>query len=165
MFRRAVDVGAEIEDVVVAFDGGDGGTDGRPIDARQRLQHKTGGRHQRTGVAGAHAGVRLTGLHQIDRHAHGGVFLVAHRRGRQFVHAHHLGGVVDAQTLARFAAVTPQLGFDGRLIANQDDVQLIIVLQRLDCCRYDYVWAVVAPHRIEGNSCLGSGHERLNGQW
>src|SRR6185503_4125207 len=66
---RAADVRAEIEHVGRTRDSRHGGNDRRPIDTRQRLQYIARRRHQCAGVAGAHAGVGLSALHELDSHA------------------------------------------------------------------------------------------------
>ncbi len=64
--------------------------DRRTIDAGQRLQHEARDRHQRAGVAGRHAGLRITVLDEVDRDAHRRVLLAAQSVRRRLVHRHDL---------------------------------------------------------------------------
>jgi hypothetical protein len=80
---------------------GDERDDGRPLDARQHLQHEVRHRHERAGVAGTHAGMRLVRLDQIERAAHRGVLLAPQCLARVIGHLDHLGGedAVDVREL------------------------------------------------------------------
>ena len=71
MLGRAVDVGAQVEHVDLAFHGGQYAGDGGTVYPRQGLEHEARNRHQRAGIAGADAGVRFAALDQIDGDAHG----------------------------------------------------------------------------------------------
>lgn len=57
----------------------------------QGFEHALGHGHQRTGIAGADAGIGLASFHQIEDDPHGGVFQGAQRHDRFVAHANHLG--------------------------------------------------------------------------
>ena len=70
VFGSAIDVGAQVQHIGAATHGWKHAADGRAVYAGKGLEHEPGHGHQRTGVAGADAGVRLARLHQIHRHPH-----------------------------------------------------------------------------------------------
>jgi hypothetical protein len=85
----AIDVGAQVEHVRVAGKRRQDGADRRPVDAGQHFQDKAGNRHQRAGIAGRNAGIRLALLDQIDGDPHRRVFLVAERQRWRLIHGDH----------------------------------------------------------------------------
>jgi len=78
---------------------------GRPVDAVERLQYEPGNRHQRPGIAGAHAGVGLAALDQLQSHAHRRIALGAQRHGGRIIHRDRLFRVHDRQPPRRRTAV------------------------------------------------------------
>ncbi len=100
---------------------------GRPIDTGERFQDKACGGHQRPGVAGAHAGVRIAALDQVDGDAHGRILLAPQGERGQIVHLHPLGGVAHGDAGVVFGAVTGKLAIDGVLIPDQNQVQALIL--------------------------------------
>ena len=96
MLRSAIDIGTEIQHVRVAIDRRQRRTDRRPVNTRQHLEHEAGNRHERTGIAGGHTGVGITGLDLVDGDPHRRIFLVAQGKRRRLVHANNFRGVNKA---------------------------------------------------------------------
>ncbi len=69
MFRPAIDVGAEIEDVGAAPHAGQRSDDRGPVDARKHLENEARHRHQRPRIAGADAGMGFAVLDKLYRDA------------------------------------------------------------------------------------------------
>ena len=91
VLRLAVDVGADVEHGRHAAEPvghlrGDRG----PVHALEHLEHEPGNRHERPGVARAHAGIGPAFLHRLDGEAHGGLALAAQGGGGGFIHRHRL---------------------------------------------------------------------------
>ena len=86
----------------------------------QGLEHKAAGRHQGTGIAGAHTGVGTAIANQIDRNAHRGVFLLAQRFGRWLIHGHHLPRIDDLDT-RRQSARTGDNRLNNLALPDQND--------------------------------------------
>ena len=161
LLRRAVDIGAEVEHVgVAAFHVGQHGGDRRPVDARQGLQHEARDRHQRAGVAGAHARMRLAALYEVDRHAHGGILLVAQRLGRRLVHADDFARVVNAQARAGLRSARGELGLEHLACADEDHVDVRGLRLEFKRGRNRHTGAVIAPHAIDGY-----GDQRATRPW
>jgi hypothetical protein len=91
----------EVEHVGVAVTRADARDDRGAIDAVDRLQHEATGRHQRAGVACADARSGLAGFDEIDRHAHGGIFLAPQSVLRLLVHRDDLRRLVQANARAQ----------------------------------------------------------------
>ena len=70
MFRRTIDIRLKIEDMDMSTDRRQYAADRRTIDSGEHLEHKTRDRHQRAGIAGRHARIRLAALHEINGDAH-----------------------------------------------------------------------------------------------
>ncbi len=120
----------KIEHVRVTVPGADARDDGGPVDAIDRLQHEPPGCHQRAGVAGADAGIRLAGFHQVDRDAHRGVFLAAQGFLRLLVHGHDLRRLLHANARAQLRRRIAQQLFDRLAQTDQHDMQVGLGLER-----------------------------------
>jgi hypothetical protein len=91
--------------------------------------------------------VRLAALHQVDRHAHRRILLVAQRLRRGLVHRDDLAGGVDAHARVRSGKVA----FDCVALADQDHLDVGRPRLKLERGRNRHMGAVVAAHAIDRN--------------
>jgi len=150
MLRRAIDVGAKVEHVNLAFHGWQYAGDGRTVYPGQRLEHESRNRHQRAGVAGADAGVRFAALDQVDGDAHGRVLLSAQSQRGRLVHAHCLCRVVHAQMRTRRGVARAQFGIDRFLQTHQNESAMRMGFLEIERGGNDHARAVIASHAIDG---------------
>ena len=151
MFRIAIDVGPEIEHPGVFALRGQGRADSRTVDAGQHFKHEPRRGHEGAGIAGADAGVRLALLDQVDGDAHGGVFLVAQRVGRQLVHVDALAGMTDRQVRISRSTRLFQSLLQGIAVTDQDDVDIAMLVQRQHGSRHHDLTTDIPAHGVEGN--------------
>src|ERR1035437_737308 len=150
MLGRAVDVGGQVEHIDLAFHGWQYAGDGGTVYPRQSLEHEARNSHQRTGIAGADAGVRFSVLDQIDGDAHGRVLLAAQCRGERLVHAHRLARMMHAQVRARRGVPRTQLGFYRVVQTDQNDIAMRMRLLEVESSGNSNAGPVIAPHAIDG---------------
>ena len=156
MLGGAIDIGAEVEHRGVAADRRQPRRDRRALDAGQRLQYEVPGRHQRAGVAGAHAGGRSTFLHQVDGDPHRRIFLAAKRQRRLFVHFDDLRRRADRDA-QRLRAGAGQMRLDGVTEADQDHARIGMRLQEIERGRHRDRRAEIPTHRIDGDGDRARG--------
>ena len=148
MFRRAIHVGAKIEHIGCTALGRQDGTDGRPVDAGQCLQHEAGNRHQRTGITGRHRGVSRAVLDQISHDAHRRVFLAAQGAGNRLIHGNDFRGVTDHEAASKLCR--HKINFSAQLVlaADQNGRAIRIPPKKIEHSRQRYRRTVVAAHAI-----------------
>jgi hypothetical protein len=149
VFGRAVHVGAQVEHggVAILAVGQDGG-DGRAVDALDGLEQVARQRHQRARVARRHAhvrgrlGLRIGRLHLGDRHAHGGIALLAQCHLHRVVHRHHFRG-------GHHLAARPATRGSQRIgLAHQQQFGLGMRIEEGAAGRQRHGRAVVAAHAV-----------------
>ena len=151
---RAVDIGTEVEHMRVTMDRRDGGADRWTIDAGYGLEHELGHTDQRAGITGTDHGLRLAFVQQVDRNPHGRVFFLANSQPRIVVHFHHLGGMVNAQTIIQRDIQLRSSGLQPFAVSGKDQRQVVVLFEYLLCRRQGDFRAEVSPHCIDGNSNL-----------
>ncbi len=97
LLGRRLRVGAEVQHVDGTRLGRNLGYDRRAIDAGQHLENELCRGHQGAGVAGTDTRIRRPVFDEVDRHAHGRVFLAAQRIRRRLRHGDDFAGVLHAQ--------------------------------------------------------------------
>ena len=150
--RVALGVGAEVEhDHVVRLERRHQPGERGPVDARHRAQGDLAHRHQRAGVAGADRGARVAFLHRLDREAHRGLLGAAQRGGGLLVPADDILAVED---LAGFAHVGMafERAFDARPVADQQEVESVVIPAGQGRAGDHRAHALVAAHRINGDT-------------
>ena len=152
LLGRAIHIGAQIEHQrhVIACRGQKFGN-GRPLDAGNGFEHKTGSGHQRAGVAGRHGSLRLALFYLIDGHAHGRIFFVFQRQLGRFIHRHHLRGVLDIDARHRRMR-GGQRRLQLRLITHHNQACSGLLFQKGKCARYGYGQTGITAHGIYGQS-------------
>ena len=101
---------------------GELGRDSWPINAVDHLEYKARCRHERAGIASAHAAISAPFLDQVERHPHGGIPLATHGLGGRFIHTNHLRGVTHLETLRN--------GLINRLTCQREPDILLATYQR-----------------------------------
>ncbi|MNT04630.1 hypothetical protein D3C72_1392170 [compost metagenome] len=104
----------------------DGGGDGRPLDAFERLEHIARHRHQRAGIAGGDAGTGLAFLDLSDGHAHRRILLLAQRHLDRVIHGDDLGSLDDAHARMIQRMQLFQLRADGVRQAHQHHFGIVV---------------------------------------
>jgi hypothetical protein len=120
----------------------------RPVDAGQSAQRELGHRHQRTGIASGHERVCVLRLHRRDGAAHGGGLGAADRLGRLFAAFDHVGAGDDRAGRLELREFR-KLGRDQRLVAEEDEVEVVALFQRAAGAGDDRRRTQVATHRVD----------------
>ncbi|OIQ64435.1 hypothetical protein GALL_540130 [mine drainage metagenome] len=150
VFGIGLDVGADVQHHVEAalVARGPKAGDRRAIDAGDLAQPDHRQRHQRAGIARRNAGTGFTAFDQINSHAHGRIFFVAHRQCRRLIHPHHFRGMMNTQTRICLRMMDAQLRLDRVLQANQYDIERRIARKTFQCGRHGHNLSVIATRRI-----------------
>ena len=160
--RVAFTIRAEVEhDHVLILERGDQRSQRGPVDTAHGAQREFGHRHQGTGVARADGSAGGTALYRIDGEAHAGGLGAAQRLGRLLVTADH---IVAMKYLGRpgQARMMLQCGLDARAVANQQELELVMTATRERGTFYHDAHALVAAHRVNGDTRQTHGDLQLN---
>ncbi len=118
--RRAIGIGAGINQdkgfVGTRHDRGDG----RPFHSAERAQLQGGRHHHRPGIASRNNGLGLAFTHQIHGAADRGIFFAANGLRRSLIHPDHFRSMPDLDG-RRHAFEHLQFTPNGQLIAHQDN--------------------------------------------
>ena len=126
-----------------------------PLDARQGFQDKTRNRHQCASITGTDTGVSLATLDQIGGNTHRRVFFIFQRQCRRIIHRYYFGRGVHAQARPRLCVAHAQLGSNGIRQANQDQIDIRIILKKLERSGNGDMAAMIPPHYVD---CYGYVH-------
>jgi hypothetical protein len=152
MLGGALGIRTEVEHVGVTVTRADARDDRGAVDAVDRLQHETTGRHQRASVTCADARRGLAGFDEVDRHAHGRIFLATQSVLRLLVHRHDLRRLVQANARAQLRRRIAQELLDRLTQANEHDVQIGLSLQSSEDGGHSDARAVIAAHGVHRDS-------------
>jgi hypothetical protein len=142
------DVGADVEHDAFGFHRRPQGRDRGTLDARHRTQDQFRHRHQRAGVAGGDGDVRLTLLHGLDREPHARALATPHGLARLVAHRDRGVGVDDRGPCGDRGRLL-ELGLDACAVAEDEEAQIGVALQREGGAANHNLGAMIAPHRVE----------------
>ncbi len=145
-----VDVGAGVDQQGVPRRRGEHRADGRAVHAGEDAEDHHRARHDGAGGARADEGVHLALLLQVEADDDGRVLLAPDGVRRGLSHLDPAGRVHDLDAVARRVRVARQLGFDQRLVADQDDGKVSLQLTQSSDRTLDlHGGGTVGAHRVE----------------
>ena len=127
--------------------------DAGPVDAGEHPQLHLRRGDERAGVAGRDERLGLAVGEQVACAGDGGILLAAQRIGGAVGHVDDLAGVVDRVALGQRGGnfQMGQLLADPRLVADENDLDVGVLLQRLDGAGHRAGGGEVPAHRIKSD--------------
>lgn len=147
ILRRAVGVGAAVDEHDARVSVRQNGSQRRAADAVNALDDERGAGEQCAGAAGGDDRVALAVTQHVERDRHGSVLLAAGGRAGVVVHGDDFAGVDDLE-LGLFVA---QAGLNGGALADEHDLRTQLLL-RVHRALDDLVRGEITAHCVHKNS-------------